>query len=458
MIFDLMTIPHPSIRNRNITHILIDNNIDLPSTRFLTYESRYGGRFSSISGISTHRERAVKLRELFKHLHQMGLTWKTATESDIKTIRNKMLHLDSNGNKENSNNSNQEKPVSNNSMNLKLNVWFKFYKYMASIGESFDLTLTTKMVQPYRKDTLLSHLQKRRNFNDQKIEVWSLYVKSSPEKRLYHAISRTVFEHLRRELRKQDIVFEMIAYLMVETGLRVSAALSVTQESFKKYFQYLNTGLSVDSCIKMDYIAKGDKKLQCDLPIRTIATIQKDYLSRLYIKRLKKHSDQGKKGKFEYNPSAMWLLSNGREVNYSDIYKAFCIASSALGRNVDRITPHWMRHTCATWALIDFARAQNIPLQHTGVKPHPLFMQLLAEKLGHVDETTTMKYVVSALALMEVTSGLGPIMSFQTFTHDKKAQELVQEEAKMEFGDHFDEKRFDALKYALSRKIIVYDS
>ena len=51
-------------------------------------------------------------------------------------------------------------------------------------------------------------------------------------------------------------------------------------------------------------------------------------LSRLYIKRLKKHSDQGKKGKFEYNANAMWLLSNGREVNYSDIYKAFCIASS----------------------------------------------------------------------------------------------------------------------------------
>jgi integrase len=273
-----------------------------------------------------------------------------------------MLHWDSNNNLEKSKD-NSISQVSHNSINLKLNVWFKFYKYMQSIDESFDLTLTTKMVRAYRKDTLLSHLQKRSEPDNQKIEIWDLYVKSSPEKRLYHAISRTVFEHLRQELRKQDIVFEMIAYLMVETGLRVSATLSMNQESFKKYFQHLNTGLSMDSCIKINYIAKGDKKLQCDLPLRTIATVQKDYLSRPYIKRLKKHSDQSKKGQFEYNPNAMWFLNNGREVNYSDIYKAFCRASEALGRIVDRITPHWMRHTCATWALIDFARSQNIPLQ-----------------------------------------------------------------------------------------------
>lgn len=457
MKIEYKTEAHPIIKSRMITLLFIDDFLDIPSSKFLVYESRYGGRYMQIAGISTHHTKAIKIGELFRHLNELNVTWRTANEFHIKAIRNAMLCWDNNNNTNHS--QFNYKPISNNAMNQKLNIWFKFYNYMKNIGNSFDMIMSTKRIKKKTFKGINHHLNLMHDSNTEYIDIWSLKVKASPFKYSYHAISRTEYEYLIRYLTKIDIVYAMIALLMVETGLRITAALSIKQENFRGFFKYLNSGKNIDDIVKMDYLSKGGDQKQCDLPIRTIAELQKNYFVRTHVKRAKKHSNRSDRLKScNYNPNAMWLLSNGREVNKTDLQRAFKKASIEMGYKVNTITPHWMRHTFATWTLMDYAEANNIPLKNTGTVPNPIFMILLQEKMGHADIFTTMRYIATALKLMGVGANNGPIkISFRTFSQDLRAQKLVKREAIAEFEDEFNENIFDVYQYAMKRGIVVKD-
>jgi len=454
----LRTIPHPTIPNREVTFVFIDNKLDETSARFLIREARYGGRTGDIAGKTSHKTRAIKIAELYLHLYDRGLTIFNAKESDIKMIRNAMLHWDTNDkyDKELYRDCGYKK-ISNDTMNQKIGQWFKFYRFLDSINIHYDMVMTTKWVRRKRKKSRLSHLDSGTGENNDLIEIWKLKVKPSPRRKSYRAISRTEFEKLKNELDKIDPVYGTLAYFIVETGLRIDAALNIKISTFKNFFKLLNSRQDLNECKKIDYVDKGGEIKQFDLPLRTIQTIQQRFLSNFYTKRMKQHDNASSRGKFEYDEDAVWLLKNGRKVNYSDIQKAFKKASIALGRTNNRITAHWLRHTFATWTLIDFSREKNIPLENTGVTPNPLFLLLLGDKLGHVSEETTMRYIATALELMGVTTNKGPIMSFRSLKKDPNAQKLIEEEAMYEFGDTFDSNIFDVFKYATSRGITVID-
>lgn len=454
----LWTVPHPNIPKREVTLILIDNRLDEVSARFLIHESRYGGRFGGIAGKTSHKTRAIKIAELYSHLYDRGLSILNATESDVKMIRNAMLHWDFNDKYDIAlyRDCGYSK-ISNDAMNQKIGLWFKFYKFLDTINVLNDMVMTTKWVKNKRKKSMLSHLDSRIGERNNMIEIWSLRVKLSPKRMTYHAISRTEFEKLKKELDKIDPVFGTIAYFLVETGLRIDAALNVNIGTFKNFFTLLNAGRNLNECKKIDYEDKGGEIKQFDLPLRTIQTVQKTYLSTYYTKRMKLHDSASSRGKYEFDENSVWLLENGRKVNYSDVQKAFAHASKELGRTEKRITPHWLRHTFATWTIIDFSREKNIPLENTGVTPNPLILLLLRDKLGHVSEETTMRYIATALELMGVTTNKGPIMSFRSLTKDLNAQKLIKEEAMYEFGDDFDLNIFDVFKYATSRNIAIID-
>jgi len=452
------TIPHPNIPKREVTLILIDNKLDEISARFLIHEARYGGRFQGISGKTSHKTRAIKIAELYLHLDDRGLSILNATEGDVKMIRNAMLHWDINDSQDKKLYSDcGYSKISNDAMNQKIGLWFKFYKYLDSINVLNDMVMTTKWVRNKRKKSMLSHLDSRTGKKKDLIQIWSLRVKPSPRRMTYHAISRTEFENFKNELQKIDPVFGTIAYFIVETGLRIDAALNINIGTFKKFLKLLNDDLNFNECQKIDYENKGGEIKQFDLPLRTIQTVQNTYLSTFYLKRMKLHDNNSSRGKFEFEEDVVWLLKNGRKVNYSDVQKAFVQASKALGRTEKRITPHWLRHTFATWTLIDFSFNKNTPLENTGVTPNPMFLLLLRDKLGHASKETTMRYIATALELMGVTTNRGPIMSFRTFSQDKNAQELVKQEAIHEFGDTFSSKKFNVFDYALSRGIAVID-
>ena len=163
MNIEVITVTHPNIINRDVSLLLVDNKLDLPSCEFLIYESRYGGRNNSIAGKSSHKAKAFQLAELFKYLNDINLTWDKATEFDIKRIRNAMLCWDSN------NNFDDEyydySPIKNDSVNHKLNTWFKFYKYMSKLGYKHDMVLSIKKVKKFVFNSMLSHLNYRSHEN-----------------------------------------------------------------------------------------------------------------------------------------------------------------------------------------------------------------------------------------------------------------------------------------------------
>ncbi|UPT78167.1 site-specific integrase [Sulfurovum sp. XGS-02] len=453
------TYPHPdSDIKRNLTVIFVNNKLDIPSTEFLLNEVRHGGRCGGVAAESVHRDKAIKIGEMYRHLHSIGKDWRSAFEIDFIRIRNAMLCWDANDNK--AYDDYEYKHISNNAMNSKINIWYKFYKYMENIDEPFDLVMTTKKVKvKKRHGGVLKHLDDEYEI----IEIWTIKVKPDPEKYVYHALPRFDYHHFEKELEKIDIVYAMIAHFMVETGLRIKPTVKVREDSFRNYLIDINKGKSIDekrshlqdNFRKMSYVAKGGLVKNCDLPIRTIINIKEKYLSRVYPIRKKLHSDKYSDRPEKLDENAMWILENGRIVNEGDIRRAFKQASEVIGYTVEVITPHWLRHTFATWILIDYFQKMEIPFTGTGVTPDVMAMGILAEKLGQVNPETALIYTRTAFKMMVGMTSKGPIMSFRNFSKDKRAQEIVECLARDEFGKDFDTEIFDVFKYAESKGIVV---
>lgn len=441
-----ITINHPSINNRKITYLLIDNKIDLDSARFLNHEAHNGGRHGSISGKSTHKKRAIKIGELYRHLDDMGLTWRNSLEIHIKQIRNAMLCWDINNIKDYGKYDYQ--PIQNDTMNQKLSVWYKFYVYMKYRGEEFNMILSTKRVKKkYYQNNMLNHLNKQESQGF--IDVWSLYVKPSPEKYTYKVITKIEFSKFFNYLYEIDIIYAMMAYIAVETGLRIDALLNLKYEQFNNLFKYWKSGKSLQDSVKIEYFDKSseDNLKYTDIRLEVIFNLKKYYLQREYLSRLRLN----KKNKFE---QSLWLKKNGDTVKYHNIRKAFVEVSDKLGYANKKVTPHWMRHCCVTWALIDFSKSNNLPLEYTGITPNQMFINLLSKRIGHTTIDTIKKYIQSALDLMKMGLHSGSvIVTLSSLESNEKVQSLVKEEAKKEFGKEFKDSKFNLVQYAIKRKI-----
>ncbi|MCT7535959.1 site-specific integrase [Aliarcobacter cryaerophilus] len=458
MDIETITIPHPNIRNRDITLLLVDNNIDEPSMRFLIHEARYGGRNNSLLGKSSHKIIAFQIAELYKHLDSMGLKWDKAIETDIKKIRNAMLCWDANDNKDYENF--PYKKIENDTMNIKLNTWFKFYKYMDKIKISNDMIITTKKVKKIKPDNMLRHLNTRydTNQNTDYIDSWILKVKASPKYSVFHALSRTEFSKLRQHLNNLDIVYEIIAIFMVETGLRVDAALNAPESDFKDLFKLIGSGKSLNDIVYRTYTAKGGDTKKYELPLRTIDEIHSSYITRIYPDRKYYYEKRCERLDIKIDDNVLWISKRGKKIEANDVWNAFRKVSEKMGRKDNKITPHWLRHTFATWTIIDISNFKNISLENTGILPNPLLISALQQKLGHASINSTLKYIATALRLMSMNTNDGIIkMSLRSFKQNLKSQELVTKEAKIEFGNEFDENIFDVFQYAISRGIVIDD-
>lgn len=340
-------------------------------------------------------------------------------------------------------------------MNAKLSYWFKFYMYMKKVGEFHELKISIiKVRKKNYSSRLLAHLNYRENQDNKFIDVWLLKVKPSPIQFSYHAISKLEYIHLEERLKSIDIVYALIAYLMVETGLRAAAALEVKEVDFKNLFKYLNSGKKKDDVIKLEYISKGGNLDFCDIPLRAIERIQKEYLSREFVKRRKLYTDRCFRLGKKYNEKNIWFTDKGKEVNYIDLRLAFKKASEEMGRYKNKITAHWMRHTFATWTLIDYSDKNNIPLNSTGVSIDIRLKNILMRKLGHASESSTMKYIITAIELSNTGTHNGTIISLKSFLESKIVQNITREKA----IEEFDEELFDVVKYAISKGIVVDDS
>ena len=57
---------HPELNNREVSVIFVNNNLDLPSFKFLCNEAVQGGRRGQPSAKTSHKGRAYKIAELYE--------------------------------------------------------------------------------------------------------------------------------------------------------------------------------------------------------------------------------------------------------------------------------------------------------------------------------------------------------------------------------------------------------
>ena len=451
--FETRQIFHPTIPRRKITLIYIDNELDLPSFSFLVHEARSGGKNESISGKMTHIGRAYKIIELYRELDLQGIEWWEAEEEDIRIARNRMLCWDM------SDNTDYEyydhEPIENDTMNQKLSVWMKFYKHQRWMEENTRMVMGTKMVKAWQPDAFLQHINgTHHNQRYKMVERWNLMVRPSPRKLYYPALSKLEFEAFRTRLRKIDIVYEAIALLMVDTGLRVDAVLEFDMSVFSGWMKHLNMGgKNLHDDIPVKYINKGGETKVCEISLNTVHEIQKLYRASHYNKRLQQYQED-----WGGDDEPLWLREDGKTIFYRDVQRAFKEASKAMHRIHSPITPHHLRHTCATWLVIRLSEENKIALGIIGAEPHPMIMGVLMNKLGHASPQSTLRYTMTAYKLQprkESKHGNMMVLTPLAIQHNKNIQSLLLEKALEEYGDDFNEEKYDMIKFAIKQGFAV---
>lgn len=451
--YETRQIAHPSLQNRKITLIYIDDELDIPSLCFLVYEARNGGVSGSVSGKMTHIGRAYKIIELYRELDLLGLHWSEAEEEDIRIIRNRMLCWDM------SDNTDYDyydyEPIENDTMNQKLSVWMKFFKHQRWMEANTRMAMGTKIVKAWLIDAFLQHVNGIRHGERFKmVERWNLMVRPSPRKLYYPALSKLEFEAFRTRLREIDIVYEVIALLMVDTGLRVDAALAFDMSIFSGWMKHLNMGgKNLHDDIPVEYINKGGETKECEISLNTVHEIQKLYRASHYNKRLRHYQED-----WDGDDEPMWLREDGKKINYRDIQKAFKEASKAMHRIHNPITPHHLRHTCVTWLVIKLSEENKIALGIIGAEPHPMIMGMLMNKLGHASPQSTLRYTMTAYKLQprkESKHGNMMVLTPLAIQHNKGVQSLLLEKALEEYGDDFNEEKYDMIKFAIKQEFSV---
>lgn len=465
MKIECITVNNPIVNNRKISLVFINNDVDEISTKFLIKRSNELGVKGNKIASKTIRNIAYHIRLLYQESYELfGKKWYELTEKDIIVIRNAMLCWNLNHNKDYS--SFDYKPIINDVMNQRLDTWFDFYNFAKQLKLKMSMVLTTKrkLKGSYGNSFL--------NFNNYKVntekiylEEWTLKVPKSPRETTKNALSKVDIDSLIRHLNNIDIVYGYLALLMVKTGLRVDAALKTKRLDFEDHFSVRvnshNSGNKYDEVlVKRSYISKGGDKKFYKIDIDTMAEIDMKYSRSSHYNRLKKlYIARCKRLEWEYNENIQWITKNAKEVNYYDILDAFRTASFKMGKKQLPITPHWMRHTFATQLLTDYSRKENMSLSEQGLTPNPYFIQLLANRLGHVSIESTKIYIQTALELIGVRNSMPPVLTKDEFENSELIKEIIKEKAERIFGeDVFNWDDDDILEYGVNNgEIIIVD-
>lgn len=454
---------HPELKNRYVSVLFIDDKLDIPSFLFLCKEAVSGGRKNQPAAKTSYSGRAYKIAELYDHLHDKGLDWQTAEEEDIREIRNAMLHWDINDRyapeyytKRNIEGGKEflYERIENDTMNQKLSVWFKFYKYQMEKKSEMKMHLSTKIIEISISDAYLQHLYgKTIGKNKLIVERWDLMVKSSAKKLYFPAINKIEYEAFKTHLLRIDPVYAAIAELAVSTGLRKQALLDVDPLFFKGIIKDVSQGgQTMENGFRtMTYENKGGTFEKCKVPLQTILEIKNLYITSEYEDRKNRHYV-----KYGHDEKYMWFREDGKRIEYYDLCKAFAEASISMGRNlgIDNITPHHLRHTYATWTVLDGAKVLGIDLVQLDAKLVPGLIYWVQMQLAHISAETTTKYIVSAI-LMIIPKSTGPLISSNMLNKGKVFKDILKSDAKLYFGADFNPNKFNEISWAKFRKFYL---
>ena len=221
------------------------------------------------------------------------------------------------------------------------------------------------------------------------------------------------FRLLSDTLREIDPVFEKIAYMMATTGLRIGGVTQLpvgADRQNPKWLRYPELEVTKRTFQKLVYFPKGGKrKLQCMVLTEALGVLHHEYINTVRRDRCALYQERHGK----QNEVPLWLNSNGKKVNSYDIWGAFRLASKKIGR---RITPHFLRHTYASYVVYYYFKANG--LTPSLAYAHDIHEQLRIQ-LGHSDIKTTYMYIRTVIhTKMEAwLPVLTPFMKQEVDTH-----------------------------------------
>jgi integrase len=219
-------------------------------------------------------------------------------------------------------------------------------------------------------------------------------------------ISLQMYRKLYDALKQIDIVYAVIAQVMMQTFLRVGdvCEMPLHTNDYNKYLPLWPEFERIGSeSLRYTCLTKRSKVITIDIYPMTLKAIYTDYIDLHYRERRELHDSQYMKRK---NASLhfgnirdqsrrscpkdiLWLTSTGAPVKPYMIEEAF----RKTGLNIH---PHMLRHTGATHTLWNYCRIYGI---EPDVRLASAFQQILQEQLGHADLETTRMYIRTLLVL-----------------------------------------------------------
>jgi len=340
--------------------------------RFLIHKGQTGGRGGQKLASSSQRQYTYHMKYLFDIILKDSTSkeWFELTIEDLIFIRDQMDQ--------------GEDSLDRGLINIRTQLWTEFFFWCRNNGYDHDMHIKTIQANSYNysDDDFLSHAKKEKHIV--RTELW---LPKTDNAKVFRTLSQSTWKKLRKELRSIDPVYEAIAIVMINTGLRIGGALQLNKTSFLPYPE-----LDPQEELDFKYVPKGQKDTQlkytCIFPINTWSWLHDNIINERKT-RAKLH-----KKKFKKPTHSMFIKKSGMPVKDFDVWKAFNIASDRL--NI-KLTPHMLRHTFATWTVMVWAEEEG--LRPTSESFYKSIHDMLAEQLGHKNISTTKKYCRTASML-----------------------------------------------------------
>ena len=318
-----------------------------------------------------------------------------------------------------------DEDVSEQSISNYISTWRLFYEYLDLMHINHRMEMPKKIRQERKKSAAednsyaYNYANKTTTsvfFNDPLIENRNI-------RKIKDYSSQALTEHqfncLLKELKKIDVVYEVMAKCQLDNLMRINEITHYFPHSknnlnkdWKSYAGMIRANIDFQP---LKFIGKGQIEREIDVDIRTIKFLEDRYLTAkeknsditIYDTRkwlfLNKYlqSKTGKKSQYEVNSDVLWLSKQGRPVSKTMYRNAFKKAAKALrdrGIISSRIfiRPHGLRHTGATLRLIKYSKNTGVKICTANIDDIHIFLQ---EFLGHADQKTTLLYISTVTKL-----------------------------------------------------------
>ena len=358
-----VTVEKLNLSNYGIFFTLILNNrLFEPLTRYFQWKI-YNSSRSGMLAFSSQRLYTYDFYNFFKLLRKFDYKWDTITSKESRQIRN---YLD------------QIKCIDRKTINRKTYIWIEFYQWCQD--NNIEVSVIPKYKKIKRKfdmdDNFLGHI----NIGTSCL-INEFYLSPFRSESTYKVLTEDEFQKLRLHLRSVDIMYEAISIVMVTTGLRISEVLQLENTAFPP-----SMFLTDHNPLEYFYVPKGEKssgkKVSCLFPYETW-----HYLSNVIFRVRKKRLDDNK-----LNYNYMFVNAEGNEIKAHHVQKVFReISSDDKNR---KIVPHMLRHTYATWMVMQWAEENDI--NNISESFYKDIHEMLSEQLNHKNISTTKKYCKTA--------------------------------------------------------------